>query len=65
MELKNGKIYTVYRIDFLNKRKVPIGTLVERREKERNNNKADMLRLAQNLYAESSIEKLHIIVGPE
>jgi len=59
------QIYTVYRIDFLDKKKVPIGTLVERRKKERGNNKANILRLAQKLYAESSIDKLHIIVSPE
>lgn len=60
-----SKTYTVYRIDFLNNRKVPIGTLTERREKERNSNESGMLRLAQKLYAESSIEKLHITVSPE
>ena len=59
------KTYTVYRIDFWNRKKVPIGTLTERRVKERRNNKADILQLAQMLYAESSIEKLHIIVSPE
>lgn len=64
------KTYKVYRIDFLNKKKEPIGTLIERREKERRekdrrNNEADILRLAQKLYAESSIDKLHIIVSPE
>jgi hypothetical protein len=59
------KTYKVYRLDFLNKKKVPIGTLVERREKERRNNEAGILRMAQKLYAESSIDKLHIIVSPE
>jgi len=49
----------------LNKKKVPIGTLVERREKERRNNETDLLRLAQKLYAESSFDKMHIIVRPE
>lgn len=59
------KTYAVYRVDFLNKKKVPIGKLTERREKERNNNEAGILRLAQELYAESSFDKLHIIVSPE
>jgi len=59
------KTYKVYRIDFLNRKKVPIGTLVERREKERRNNETDLLRLAQKLYAESSFDKMHIIVRPE
>jgi len=59
------KTYTVYRIDILNKKKIPIGMLVERREKERNKNEADILRLAQRLFAESSIDKLHITVRHE
>jgi hypothetical protein len=59
------KTYTVYRIDFLNKKKIPIGMLVERREKERNKNEVDILRLAQRLFAESSIDKLHITVRHE
>ena len=59
------KTYTVYRIDFLNKKKIPIGMLVERREKERNKNEADILRMAQRLFAESSIDKLHITVNHE
>jgi hypothetical protein len=64
-ELTKVKTYTVYRIDFLNNKKVPIGTLVERREKERKNNEVGILRLAQKLYGESSIDKLHIIVSPK
>ena len=59
------KTYTVYRIDFLNKKKVPIGMLVERREKERNKNEVDIMRLAQRLFAESSIDKRRITVSPE
>jgi hypothetical protein len=64
MELTSVKNYAVYRIEFLNKKMVRIGTLSERREKERDNNEAGILRLAQKLYAESSIEKMHIIVRP-
>ena len=59
------KTYTVYRIDFLNKKKIPIGMLVERREKERNKNEVDILRMAQRLFAESSIDRLRITVNHE
>ncbi len=59
------KTYTVYRVDYLNNTRTPIGTITERRHKERRNNGADMLRLAQKLYADSSIDKLHIIVSPD
>jgi len=59
------KTYKVYRLDYLNNKKVLIGTLVERRKKQRKNNETDLLRLAQKLYAETSFDKLHIIVRPE
>ncbi len=59
------KTYTVYRIDFINDTKVPIGTVVERRQKERKNNARDLLRLAQKLYAESTIDQFHIMIGPD
>ena len=39
--------------------------LVERREKERNKNEVDIMRLAQRLFAESSIDKRRITVSPE
>jgi hypothetical protein len=65
MGLMNVKNYVVYRMDFLKKKKVPIGKLVERREKERRNNEAGILRLAQELYADSSFDKLHIIINPD
>jgi hypothetical protein len=65
MELMSENIYTVYRIDSLNNKKVPIGRLVERRQRERRNNEDGMLRLAHELYAKTSFDKLHIIVTPE
>ena len=47
--------YTVYRVDYLKNKTVKIGKVLDRREGERNNNPADMLRLAQMKYATSSI----------
>ena len=49
------RTYTVYRVDYLNNKTVKIGKVLDRREGERNNNSADMLRLAQMKYATSSI----------
>ena len=49
MESTNVKTYTVYHMDFLNNKKVSIGKLVERRQKERVNNEDGLLRLAQRL----------------
>jgi hypothetical protein len=55
------RTYTVYRVDYLNNKTVKIGKVLDRREGERNNNSADMLRLAQMKYATSSINS-HIFI---
>jgi hypothetical protein len=57
--------YTVYRIDYANKKKVPIGKLVERRKQERRNNADEILVRAQQLYAYSPIDKYFITVSPD
>lgn len=57
------KIYTVYRIGYWNNKLELIGKMVERRKEERNNNAADMLRWAQNIYASSSIDSSIFIVN--
>lgn len=57
------KNYTVYRLDYPTNKTELIGTVVDRRKGERNNNAADMLRLAQKLFATSSIDS-HIYIGP-
>jgi hypothetical protein len=48
------KTYTVYRIE-TNKTE-RIGKVVDRRRGERNDNALDMLRLAQKIYATSSMD---------
>jgi len=55
------KTYTVYRVDYLKNKTLKIGKVLDRREVERNNNPADMLRLAQSKYATSSINS-HIFI---
>jgi len=55
------RTYTVYRVEYLNNKTVKIGKVLDRREGERNNNSADMLRLAQMKYATSSISS-HIFI---
>lgn len=55
------KTYTVYRVDYPTKKTERIGTVVDRRRGERNNNAADMLRLAQKIYKTSSIDS-HIFI---
>jgi hypothetical protein len=55
------KTYTVYRVEYRAKKTVRIGKVVDRRKEERNNNAADMLRMAQKVYATSSIDS-HIFI---
>lgn len=56
--------YTVYRVDYRTKKTVRIGKVVDRRRGERQNNAADMLRVAQKLYAKSPIDS-HIFIVRE
>jgi hypothetical protein len=58
------KTYTVYRVDYATNTTEAIGKLVERRKGQRHNNAADLLRLAQRLYATSSLDS-HIYISPE
>ena len=55
--------YSVYRVEYLNNKTVKIGKVLDRRLGERNNNAADMLRLAQIIYAHSSIDSHIFILG--
>ena len=59
------RIYTVYRFDYLTKKTETIGTVVERRKKERRiNNISGMVRVAQKEYGLSSIDS-HIYILPD
>ena len=55
------KAYSVYRVEYLKNKTVKIGKMLDRRLEERNNNAADMLRLAQMKYANSLIDS-HIFI---
>jgi hypothetical protein len=55
-------VYTVYRAEYRANKTVRIGKVVDHRRAERNNNAADMLRMAQKLYAASSIDSRIFIV---
>jgi hypothetical protein len=57
------KTYTVYRVDYRTNKHKLIGKVVERRREERNNNAEDMLRLAQKIYATSSIDPNIFIIN--
>lgn len=59
------KNYIVYYVDDVNKKKVPVGSLVERRQEERGNNSEDILYRARQLYGYSPIVKMFLSVDPE
>jgi hypothetical protein len=48
------KTYIVYRFDYIGQIREPVGKVVERRTKERWDNEASLLKLAQKLYPTSS-----------
>ena len=56
------KNITVYRVDYVRKTKVPIGSVVERRSEERGNNLIGLLRLARKSYASGAQEAFQIAV---
>ncbi len=56
------KNVTVYRVDYVRKLKVPVGMVVERREKERGDNIIGLLRMARKAFSTSPEEALHIAI---
>lgn len=54
--------YTVYRAEFRTHKTVRVGRVVDHRRAERNNNAEDMLRMAQKMYATSSMDSRIFIV---
>lgn len=58
------KTYAVYRVEYRTNKTVRIGKVVDHRMGERNNNAADMLRVAQKLYGTSSLDS-RIFINPE
>jgi hypothetical protein len=56
---------TVYRVDYLRGRRVPIGFVTERRTKDRGDNVLGLARLARKLYATSPRDAQTIVVDLE
>lgn len=44
------KTYTVYHFDYIRQVSEPVGKLVDRRSRDREENVGSLLKLAQNLY---------------
>ena len=56
------KNVTVYRIDYVRKTKVPIGSVMERRNTERGNNLIGLLRLARKSFSNSPQEAIQTVL---
>ncbi len=56
------KDVTVYRVDYVSKERIPIGTVIERRREERGDNILGLLRLARKMYAKNLEDALHIAI---
>jgi len=60
------KKYKVYRVDYLTKMKIPIGTVTERRDQQRSSaNHLGLEKLARQLYAQSPQDQMRIVLGEE
>lgn len=61
-----GKTYKVYRVDYLTKMKIPIGTVTERRSQPRGTaGHLGLIKLARKMYAQSPEDQVQIVVGEE
>jgi hypothetical protein len=58
------KTYIVYRYDYIQQVREPVGKVVERRSKDRGDNEASLLKLAQKLYPTPSPD-IRIGIAPE
>lgn len=61
-----GKAYKVYRVDYLTRMKIPIGTVTERRSQPRDTaNHLGLMKLARTMFAQSLEDQVRIVVGEE
>jgi hypothetical protein len=58
------KTYIVYRLDYFRQVSEPVGTLVERRRKERVNNVEDLLEWAKRIFPPYPPDS-HLVITPE
>jgi hypothetical protein len=61
-----GKVYEVYRVDYLTKMKIPIGTVTERRSRQRDTgSQIGLTKLARQMFAQSPEDQMRIFLGEE
>lgn len=59
-EEKNERVFTVYRMNFEERTKEPIGQIVERRKSTRQNNHIGLLQLARKQFSSTTDEAVRI-----
>jgi hypothetical protein len=59
-EEKDQKVFTVYRVNFEDRTKEPIGQIVERRKSSRLNNHIGLLQLARKQFSSCTDEAVRI-----
>jgi hypothetical protein len=57
-----AKTVTVFHVDYVKQKKIPIGTVVERRKKDRPDNMAGLLRMAREKYSSTPQEAFQTAV---
>ena len=61
-----GKVYRVYRVDYVTKMRIPIGTVMERRNTARAaSNHLGLMKLARQMYGETPEDQVRIVLGEE
>jgi hypothetical protein len=61
-----GTAYRVYRVDYLTKMKIPLGTVTERRSKHRGaESHFGLMKLARQMFATSPEDQVRIVVEEE
>jgi hypothetical protein len=58
--MSDEKIFTVYRLNYEQCTKEPLGKIVERRKSSRHNNYIGLLQLARKKFSTNTDEALHI-----
>jgi hypothetical protein len=57
------KSVSVYRVDYVRQSKVRVGTVIERRSRERGDNRTGLLHLARKLFAATPQEAFSTTLG--
>ena len=61
-----GKVYKVYRVDYLTKVEIPVGTVTERRDQSRSTaSYLGLMKLARKIFAQSPEDQMRITIGEE